>query len=169
MGTIFYIVFKMSIKKPGLLAFSVLITQLVGTAGSIFTMGSLNNWYPNLVKPSFNPPDYLFGPVWIILYTLMGLSLYFVLLKNDKDPRVRFGVILYFVHLSLNSVWTFIFFGLQQPMWAFYEIAILFVVILFLMIYYFRIDTRATFVLFPYLLWVGFATYLNYQIWILNS
>jgi len=158
----------MLIKKPKLLALSVLITQLVGTSGSLFTMGSLNNWYPNLIKPAYTPPEYLFGPVWIVLYTLMGISLYLVLLKDDKDPKVRFGVILYFVHLALNSIWTFIFFGLQQPLFALYEIAALFIVIVFLMIYYLRIDARATFILIPYLLWVSFAAYLNYQIWKLN-
>ncbi len=158
----------MHIRKPKLLALSVLVTQLVGTAGSIFTMGSLNNWYPDLIKPSYNPPSYVFGPVWIVLYTLMGISLYIVLLKDDKDPKVRFGVVLYFVHLALNGVWSFLFFGIQQPFWALIEIAILFFVIIFLMIVYYRIDYRASFVLLPYLLWVGFATFLNYQIWKLN-
>lgn len=158
----------MVIRKPKLLALSVLITQLVGTAGSVFTMGSIRNWYPMLLKPNYIPPTYFFGPVWIVLYTLMGFSLYFVLLRWHKDPKVRFAVVLYFIHLGLNGIWSFLFFGLQIPFLALVEIVFLFFVVIGIMIYYYRIEPKSAYLLLPYLLWVGFAAFLNYQIWVLN-
>lgn len=147
----------------------ILICQFAGVIGSVFTASSLENWYLFLEKPAFNPPSWVFFPVWTILYTLMGISLYIVLENGFQDLEVKKGVLIFVIQLGLNSIWSFLFFGLKSPYYAFVEIIFLWLAIL-LTIYQFRkISKTASYLLIPYIIWVSFAAILNYNIWILNS
>jgi tryptophan-rich sensory protein len=141
---------------------------LAGFVGSFFTSPVISTWYATLAKPSFNPPGWIFGPVWITLYLLMGVSVYLIWQELDKNKKAKTALWLFWVHLLFNSVWSILFFGLQSPAWAFVDIIILLVMILTLVVLFFRINRWAAWLLVPYLLWVSFATVLNYFIWMLN-
>ncbi|MBU1091616.1 tryptophan-rich sensory protein [Patescibacteria group bacterium] len=140
------------------LIISLVLPQLAGLVGSFFTVSTISTWYDFLQKPSFNPPSWVFGPAWVLLYFLMGIALY---LAWEK----RF---LFFVHLFFNAIWSIIFFGLQQPGWAFVNIIIIWLFIIFLMIKFWKVNRWSTYLLIPYFLWVSFASVLNFSIWYLN-
>lgn len=142
----------------------ILICQMAGVIGSIFTTPSISTWYEQIQKPDIRPPNWAFGPVWITLYTLMGISLYWVL--NEKN--VRIPVIFFSIQLVLNAIWSIIFFGLQNPFYAFIEIIILWIAILLTIISFYKVSRKAGLILLPYIIWVTIATILNYYIWILN-
>jgi len=147
---------------------SVVICLLAGAIGSMFTSSSLESWYLLLEKPAFNPPSWVFFPVWTTLYVLMGISLYLVWEKGLQQKEVRVGVFLFGLQLGLNILWSFLFFGLQSPDLAFLEILLLWLAILLTAIQFWKVSKAASYLLLPYLLWVSFATLLNYQIWVLN-
>ena len=144
---------------------SILICQIAGIIGSIFTTPSITTWYADLQQPAFSPPNWVFGPVWITLYTLMGISLYLVW---NKKNNVKIPLTLFFIQLILNSIWSIIFFGLQNPFYALIEIIILWITILLTIISFYKISKKASLLLLPYIIWVTVATTLNYYIWILN-
>jgi len=146
----------------------IIISQAAGIIGSIFTSPAIPGWYASLNKPSFNPPGWVFGPVWIILYTMMGLAAWLVWQKWGESGLAKTAVILFFIHLVFNTLWSFLFFGLQNPLLAFIEIIILWAMILALIILYYQLDKRAAYLMIPYLLWVSFAALLNFSIWRLN-
>jgi translocator protein len=158
----------MKIKKPSLLIFSILISNLAGFIGAFATTPAIPNWYAGLVKPSFNPPNQIFGPVWTVLYTMMGISLYLVLSKGFKKKKIKKAANFFFVHLIFNSLWSIIFFGMQNLSLALMVIIILWLMIVYLINIFWKIDRKASYLLVPYVLWVSFATLLNYSIWILN-
>jgi translocator protein len=144
------------------LLFSILIAQLAGIIGGIATAGSVKSWYlTDLIKPSFNPPSWVFAPVWTLLFFLMGISLYLV--WNKKNNLFWF-----WTQLFLNTLWSFLFFGLRSPTLAFYEIIILWFAILMTIIKFKKYHKTASVLLWPYLAWVSFAAFLNYSIMILN-
>ena len=146
------------------LVISILVPFVASAIGGLFTASSVSTWYFNLVKPPFNPPNWIFGPVWTILYLLMGISLYLVWVnKYDKAALTVFGV-----QLFLNVLWSVLFFGLQKPLFSFVEIIILWISILITIIYFYRINKISAYLLVPYLLWVSFAAILNFAIFILN-
>jgi benzodiazapine receptor len=147
---------------------SVLLCQLAGAAGSIFTASSLTDWYSLLEKPVFNPPSWVFFPVWTLLYTLMGISLYIVWEKGLHDREVKIGLIIFGIQLVLNILWSFLFFGLRSPYYGFVEIIFLWLAILLTIIQFRNISKTASYLLVPYILWVSFAALLNYNLWILN-
>jgi tryptophan-rich sensory protein len=147
---------------------SVMVCQLAGVIGSIFTASSLEGWYFLLEKPTFNPPSWVFFPVWTILYTLMGISFYLVWKQGIKEREVKTGVFLFGLQLGLNTLWSLLFFGLKSPYYAFLEILILWAAILLTIIQFWKISKSASLLLIPYILWVSFAALLNYQIWVLN-
>jgi len=147
------------------LIFAILIVQLAGFLGSLFTITSTGSWYSEIVKPEFNPPNAVFGPVWTTLYLLIGISLYLVLIS--KKPK-KTALYLFFTQLVLNTLWSILFFGLQNPLFAFIEIIILWISILLTIIYFYRINKKAAYLLIPYILWVTFAAILNLSIYILN-
>ncbi len=149
-------------------AIFILLSQAAGLIGSIFTGPAIPGWYAGLNKPGFNPPGWLFGPVWLILYTMMGLASYFVWQKWNSGSLSRVALIIFFVHLALNALWSFLFFGLKNPQLAFFEIILLWVSILALIILFWAIDRRAAYLMIPYILWVSFAAVLNFSIWRLN-
>jgi len=155
----------MNMNKWAKLIASILICQMAGFVGSIFTASSIPTWYADLQKPTFSPPNWLFGPVWIILYTLMGISLYLVF---NKKKNIKTPLILFAVQLILNSIWSILFFGLQNPFYAFIEIIILWIAILLTIISFYKVSKNASLLLLPYIIWVSVATILNYYIWVLN-
>jgi len=147
---------------------SIIICLLAGVIGSVFTSSSLESWYFLLEKPAFNPPSWVFFPVWTTLYALMGISLYLVWEKGLQQKEVKVGVFLFGLQLGLNILWSFLFFGLQSPYLAFLEILLLWLAILLTAIQFWKVSKVASYLLMPYLLWVSFAALLNYRIWVLN-
>ena len=150
------------------LAASVTICEGTGFLGSIFTISSITGWYSTLNKPFFNPPNWIFGPVWAALYLLMGMSLFLVWENKKKNKNYKSALILFFVQLVLNFLWSILFFGLHSVFFASQEIIILWIFILFTIINFLRVSRAAGLILIPYALWVGFATVLNFSILLLN-
>jgi translocator protein len=150
------------------LIFSIVICQLAGIIGSFFTAPAINSWYQFLTKPAFAPPNWLFAPVWIALYFLMALSFYLVWQKKGRKRKENAALALFLGHLILNLAWSIIFFGWQMIGLALIEILLLWVILLLVIIRFAGIDKRAAWLLVPYLVWVSFASFLNYQFWILN-
>lgn len=154
-------------KSTTKLFLSVLIPAAIGFSSSFFTAQSVFVWYNTLNKPSFNPPNWIFGPAWMILYIMMGVSFYLVWRKSTlAENKSAFAV--YFLQLALNFLWSYLFFGLQNLRWGFIEISILWFFIGLNIILFSKISRPAAFLLIPYLVWVGFASILNYSIMLLN-
>jgi benzodiazapine receptor len=146
----------------------ILACQLAGIIGSIFTFPSIDTWYSSLQRPSFSPPNWVFGPVWIMLYTMIGISAYMVWKKGWKSKGVRTSLYIFSIQLILNSAWSFLFFGLNNLLLALFEIVVLWAFIVLTVLKFYKIDKRAAWLLAPYLLWVSFAMILNYYFWMLN-
>lgn len=151
------------------LIISIAVAQLAGTIGSFFTFSAIPTWYSTLVKPVFNPPNWIFGPVWITLYTMMGVSSYLIWKKGIGNQEVKTALIVYAIHLFFNAIWSILFFGLKRLDVAFFEISILWSFIIFTIYLFGKIDNKAVILLVPYFLWVSFASVLNYSLWILNK
>lgn len=149
-------------------AVSIIAVFLAGLIGSLVTDPAISTWYAGLRKPFFQPPNWLFGPVWTALYLAMAIALFLVWRQGWSLPRVRTGLILFGVQLLLNSLWSVLFFGLRSPLTALIEIFLLWVTILLTMIVFFELSTIAGILLVPYLLWTSFATILNAAIVYLN-
>lgn len=142
----------------------IALPLLAGAAGSQFQPGA---WYDGLAKPSFNPPSWVFGPVWTTLYILMGVAAWLVW---DRQRATARGVLMLFVaQLIANAVWSWLFFGQQNPGLALMDIVVLWLLILATTIGFWRLRPVAGALLLPYLAWVTFATALNFEIWRLNS
>ena len=150
------------------LVVSILLCQLAGVIGGLFTASSVNTWYATLNKPSFNPPNWLFSPVWITLYFLMGIALFLVWRKRRQAENVKIAVYLFGVQLILNILWSLLFFGLKMPLLALIEIIILWGFILITLQKFKKISKLAGYLFVPYLLWVSFAVALNFFLWSLN-
>ena len=141
----------------------------IGFLSGQVTRDAITNWYPTIIKPSFNPPNWIFRPVWSMLFTFMGISAGLVWAKIDFDKEIVKKSLLFFaIQLALNVLWSFLFFGLHNPGLALIEI-----ILLWLMIYetynqFIKIDKIAGYLFIPYLIWVGFAAILNANIWWLN-
>jgi tryptophan-rich sensory protein len=146
---------------------SVVVCELAGIIPSILTAEDVATWYPTLAKPAFTPPSWLFGPVWTTLYLLMGVALYLVW-RSDRSRVRRVALAAFGVQLVLNAAWSLVFFGSRAIFGGLVVIVALLAVILATMALFARIDRRAAALLVPYLLWVGFATALNYELWRLN-
>lgn len=142
----------------------LLLALSAGWIGSMFMPGQ---WYDSLVKPSWNPPASVFAPVWTVLYVLMGTAAWLIW-KKTGFAKAKASLTLFLVQLLLNSLWSYLFFGTHQPMYAFFEILILWSAILLTMLGFWRISPPAGMLLIPYLLWVSFASALNFQLWQLN-
>jgi tryptophan-rich sensory protein len=147
----------------------IALPLIVGIVGSFFTAGSIPGWYAGLNKPAINPPAWVFGPVWTVLYILMGISLYLVLRDGTERTPVRQGVILFTVQLALNLLWSIVFFYGQAVAAALVVLLLLIVLIAATAISFRRISVPAAWLLAPYLAWCCFAAVLNAQIWLLNG
>ncbi|HEY6914004.1 MAG TPA: TspO/MBR family protein [Paludibacter sp.] len=143
-----------------------LLCLALGTASSFSTMESISTWYQFLNKPAFNPPNWIFGPVWTILYIMMGISVALVWHTPHADRRK--AMIFFAVQFILNLCWSFLFFNLHLPGVAYFEIMAMCISIALTIIAFYKINKTAALLLLPYLCWVLFATILNYSIWILN-
>ena len=157
-----------AIQSPLTLAFSIIICLAAGFLGSFVTITGPGSWYAQLEKPWFNPPSFLFGPVWTALYILMGIALYLVLLEGLEKPLVRVGAGLFAIQLVLNAIWSYAFFGLESPFLGFVELVILWIFILATIIIFYRVKRTAAILMVPYIAWVTFAGVLTYTIMILN-
>lgn len=146
----------------------IIVCLLIGFISGISTASSLTDWYKTLNKPFFQPPNYLFGPVWTVLYICIGLSAGIVWTKTGKMDLSHPAWILFWSQLILNFFWSILFFGLRSPGWALLEISVLWVAIAFCIQSFWKIHSPAGILLIPYFLWVSFATVLNASIWWLN-
>ena len=147
---------------------AVVLSMSAGLLGSLATFSSVATWYPTLNKPWFSPPNWIFGPVWTLLYIMMGIALYLVWEKGYAKKNVRFAFWLFVVHLGFNAAWSIVFFGLHSPPGGLVVILILWTLIVALIRKFYRIARAAAYLLVPYLAWVSFATVLNCAVWLLN-
>lgn len=138
----------------------------VGFGGSFFV--GLSDWYQALAKPAFNPPSWIFAPVWTVLYLLMGIAAFLVWRKEPANAAVKVAMACFILQLVFNAVWTPIFFGAKQPLIAFADIVLLWLAIASSIICFYRISKLSAFLLLPYILWVSFAAVLNAAICMLN-
>jgi tryptophan-rich sensory protein len=159
---------KFNWKKAAKLILSIIACHLAGAIGSIFTAPAITNWYITLQKPWFTPPNWVFGPVWLTLYTLMGIALYLVLEKGWKKEKVKIATGIFASQLVLNAAWSIIFFGMKQIFWGFVTIAILWFLIIATIYSFYKISKKAAALLLPYIIWVTIASALNYYVWLLN-
>lgn len=154
-------------KKILLFLYSVLISFSAGIVGSLFTIPKIDSWYTTLEKPIFSPPNWLFGPVWNILYLFMGISLFLVLTAKKSGDR-SFGLKLFYAQLVLNALWSIVFFGMENPALGFIIIILLWGLIFMTIKILFSVNRIAGNLLLPYIVWVTIATLLNLGIVILN-
>jgi translocator protein len=150
------------------LAVSLVVPLAAGGIGAVPTMRAIPGWYRTLRKPSWTPPGWVFGPVWNVLYLMMGFAAWLVWRRDVEDQRRRPALVLFGIQLAFNSLWSLIFFGLRSPGLALAEIVVLWRLILETAIRFHRIRPLAGLLLLPYLLWSTFATGLNAAIWWLN-
>jgi translocator protein len=151
------------------LIISIALTVGFGLLGGIFTAPEIQTWFVHLNKPSWNPPNWLFAPVWTSLYLLMGIALYLIWKAKAVTDTKRWAIIIFIVQFALNFLWSFIFFKEHQMGWAFVDIVILWIAILCTIIGFSKINKTAAWLLVPYISWVSFAAILNYTIWQMNS
>jgi len=154
--------------KPLAFIINIAITLGVGALGGWATAQSVKTWYPTLNKPSFNPPNWLFAPVWTTLYVLIGIAAYLVWIRRDKIVHFPRTVAIYLIQLILNLAWSFIFFYLHEVGFALAEIILLLAIIIINANVFYKINKWAGLLFIPYILWVSFATFLTYNIFILN-
>lgn len=152
------------VREAGKLIAAVAVCQLAGLIG-VLTSGNTGRYYRELETPSFAPPGSVFGPVWVTLYTMMGVALYLVWRRRDKSSARKRALGLFGVQLALNAAWTPAFFGLQQPGLGLIVIALLLVAVIATILAFWPVAAVAAALLIPYLLWVAFATALNFEIW----
>ncbi len=155
-------------KKAVTLVVFIVACELAGILGSVFTMPSIPGWYAGLAKPSFNPPNWLFGPVWTILYALMGVAAWLVYEKGVKRPEVKKALSVFAAQLLLNALWSIVFFGAHMILGAAVVIVLLGAMILLTIRLFGKISKPAAWLLVPYILWVSFATVLNISLYVLN-
>ncbi|WGK66274.1 TspO/MBR family protein [Croceiramulus getboli] len=148
---------------------AVTLCLLVGLLASYATQSSIHTWYPTLTKPAFTPPNWLFAPVWIVLYILMGISAGLVWSRGFYHKWVKTALYHFGFQLILNASWSVLFFGLESPLWALLIILTLFIVLLFTIKWFKVVHSKAAYLLIPYAVWIAFATALNFEIWRLNS
>lgn len=151
----------------GLVVF-IIVCLGAGGLGAFATTPEIEGWYRTIEKPTWNPPDYVFGPVWTTLYLMMAVAAWLVW-KPEGFKTVKMPLGLFAVQLVLNVTWSWIFFGRHQPGWAFAEILVLWLSILATMVAFFKNSTIAGWLMVPYLAWVSFASVLNFTIWRLNA
>ncbi|MBC7912683.1 MAG: tryptophan-rich sensory protein [Pyrinomonadaceae bacterium] len=157
----------MKLKNIITIVVCIALPLMVGGIAGYATSASIGSWYSTLHKPFFNPPNWLFGPVWTCLYILMGISLYIIWKSPATATRTK-ALRVFLIQLTLNFAWSFIFFYFHETGWALIEIVMMWVSILIMILTFYRINKIAAYLQVPYLLWVSFATVLNASIWYLN-
>lgn len=164
-----HVAIPQSLRDYRMLLESVIACEAVGVVGGVATATSVKTWFATLRKPSFTPPGAVFGPVWTMLYLLMGASLYAVRKADERGMETDSAIRLFAVQLALNGLWSMVFFVARSPRWAMVEIVFLWAAIALTMRAIWKITPGAALLLVPYLLWTSFAVTLNYRIWRLNS
>lgn len=143
-------------------------TLVLGSLSGIATVDAITGWYASLQKPSFNPPNWIFGPVWTVLYLMMGVAAGLVW-SSAADPAIKRSALrIYLLQLALNMAWSLLFFGLKAPLLALLEIIVLWLTILLCIRSFRAVKAAAAYLMVPYLLWVTFASVLNAAIVLLN-
>lgn len=149
------------------LLISIAVPQVVAATAAYFTVAGIGSWYQTIQRPTWNPPNWLFGPVWTMLYLLMGIALYLVWKTNVSNKRS--AILLWCLQLAANFLWSILFFGQHQIGGALIDLAVLWLLILLTIFAFARINKVAAWLLVPYISWVTFAGILNYTIWLLNK
>lgn len=150
------------------LVLSVFVCELVGISGAIFTSPAIPSWYATLNKPLFSPPNWVFGPVWTLLYAMMGVAFYLIWIQGWKKKSVRQAGQVFLAQLVVNWLWSPAFFGLQSPALGLVVIFALWGLLVLTIQRFFKVSKPAAYLLVPYLLWVSFASLLNIAIFWLN-
>jgi tryptophan-rich sensory protein len=148
---------------------ALILPQAAGISAALITETGESSWYQTIERPEWNPPGYIFGPVWTLLYLAMGWAFYLIWKSDAPAEKKRPAMILWVVQLIFNFFWTIIFFGAHEIGWALAEIIVLWVIILLTIFAFARISKAAAWLLVPYISWVSFATLLTYTIWRLNG
>jgi len=151
------------------IALVVLVCVSLGFLSGMVTRDSITVWYPTLVKPVFNPPNWIFAPVWTLLYIMMGIAAGLVWTSNTDEKIMKKALGFFAIQFGLNVLWSYLFFGLHNPLLALVEVVLLWLMIFETYNQFKKIDTISGFLLIPYLAWVSFATILNASIWWLNK
>jgi len=157
----------MKINNTFKLIIAIVVSELAGIIGSLFTAPSIAGWYSTLVKPALNPPAWVFAPVWTTLFAMMGVAL-FLIWKNQTTIKKNMAYRFFFAQLILNTLWSIIFFSQHNIGGALIEIIVLWLAILAAIIFFYKISKTAAWLLVPYIAWVSFAMYLNYALWALK-
>jgi benzodiazapine receptor len=147
---------------------SIVFCQCAGLIGSVYTSTAIPSWYVTLNKPFFTPPNWLFAPVWITLYTLMGVAAFLIWRQGFQNRQVQRALSIFGVQLILNALWSAAFFGLQSPLAGLIVIVILWLAIVLTILKFFPISKTAGLLIMPYILWVSFAVVINVAIVLLN-
>jgi len=150
------------------LVVSLAVVLAAGAVGSLATAKTIPTWYKGLAKPSFNPPEWLFGPAWTLLYLLMAVAAFLVWKQGFGAPGVKLALAVFLVQLVLNALWSVFFFGLRSPLAGLVDIIVLWLAIVATIIFFFRVSVPAGVMLLPYIAWVSFAALLNAAILRLN-
>ena len=156
------------LREVFLFILSLVVCQLAGFVGSVFTAPNIKTWYSGLNKPFFTPPNWVFAPVWTTLYILMGISLFLIWRKGLREKNIREAFIMFMVQLILNAGWSIVFFGTHSILGGFLVIAVMFMAILLTMVLFYSISPLASILLLPYLMWVSFASVLNFVLLLKN-
>jgi benzodiazapine receptor len=157
-----------NLSSPLKIGLMVVGTLILGSISGLVTVDAITGWYATLTKPSFNPPNWVFGPAWTVLYILMGIAAGLVWSSNADPLAKRRALGVYAIQLALNFCWSIIFFGLKAPVFALMEIVLLWLAIMWCIRMFRSIDQRAAWLFVPYLAWVSFAAVLNAAIVVLN-
>lgn len=157
---------KINWKKALKLLAAIGFCQAAGAVGSMFTAPAITTWYAALNKPAFSPPNWVFAPVWLTLYTLMGISLYLV--WESKSQKKKIAIAVFGIQLFLNALWSIVFFGMRNILGGLINILAMWALILGTMVLFYKISKPAAYVLIPYIVWVSIATALNYSLFVLN-
>lgn len=147
---------------------SIITCELVGILSTPFTVSAISSWYAYLNKPAFSPPNWIFAPVWTLLYLLMGISLYLIWKQGWHKKSVKTAIKLFLVHLVFNFMWSILFFGLRSPLLGLLDILVLLMLIVWSIKKFYPLSKLSAYLLIPYLAWVSFATALNAAIFLLN-
>jgi len=147
---------------------SLAVVLVAGGIGSLATTRAIPTWYKGLAKPAFNPPEWLFGPAWTVLYLMMAVAAFLVWKQGLDAPGVKLALAVFLLQLLLNSLWSVFFFGLRSPLAGLADIVVLWLAILVTIVLFFRVSVPAGVMLLPYIAWVSFAALLNASILALN-
>lgn len=150
------------------LAAAILFCVIAGSLGSLMTITGPGSWYATLQKPFFTPPNWVFAPMWITLFVLMGIALYLIWESGFQNPDVKVALGIFSVQFFLNVIWSFLFFGLRSPLLGFIDILFLWVMIASTIRAFYRVKKSASYLLIPYIAWVTLASALNGAIYFMN-